>query len=124
MGIKTGGGRCHEINGDRFAGVVRLGRTDVVLHAIDEFLVCRTKVGSTRIRCVITISRRRWSGMKIRWTGKALPDDSGTNGLAVLLDQLTIGLLRKEKLCETGHYERIHKAEQYGGCDCHQHGCN
>ena len=59
--------------------------------------------------------------MKIRWTGKALPDDSGTNGLAVLLDQLTIGLLRKEKLCETGHYERIHKAEQYGGCDCHQH---
>src|SRR3979490_2140291 len=62
--------------------------------------------------------------MKITWSGKGLTDDSGTNCLATLLNQLSISLLRKYNLSDTGYQQGVDNSQQNGGCDSHQHSCN
>ena len=48
--------------------------------------------------------------MKILLAGEALTDQLRSYDLAVLLDQGSIGLPRKNRLSDAGHAERIEKA--------------
>src|SRR6267143_1770522 len=44
--------------------------------------------------------------------------------LAALLNQLSIRLVRKYYLSDTGYHQGVDNSQQDGGCDGHQYRCN
>jgi hypothetical protein len=52
--------------------------------------------------------------MKLARLREGLPNDYGSHGLAVSLDELSVGSVRKQHLSETCNGERIQDSEHHG----------
>ena len=88
---------------------------DVALDALDQFRVGLRKIRSAGRGCVVSVARRRGPGMKVLVGGKALCEQLGADHLAVLQNQASGGLVRKQHGRDAGDHQRIAKAEQDRG---------
>jgi hypothetical protein len=62
--------------------------------------------------------------MKISRSRKALTDDARTNCLTTPLNQLSVRLLGKYELSETGYHQGVNDSQKDCGCYGHQHSSN
>ena len=60
--------------------------------------------------------------MKISCADEGLGNDARGHDGPVALDQLSVGLVAKEKLRQRCDHQGIDQAQQDGGDDCHQYG--
>jgi len=87
----------------------------ITIHAVDQGFVGRSEV-RTAARCrIVSGACRGRTRVKVSGAGKGLTDDSRADQLAILFDELAIGAIAKEKLCEPGNAQRIDHAKQDGG---------
>ena len=87
--------------------MVRLIGGHIRLYPVDQMLVGRSQVRRRGIRSVVSVSRCRRPRMKIGCAGKRLADDSRTHDLAVLHNQLAVGLVLEQHLRQSSDHQRI-----------------
>ena len=61
--------------------------------------------------------------MQIARAGECLADDSRAYDLSIADDELTVGFVAEEHLCQPGDDERVNDTQQHGCYDRHQN-CN
>src|ERR1700690_381549 len=66
--IESGSGCCYQVNRNGPAGIVRLGADYICLHPVNQVLIGRAKLGAIGICGVVSVSRRRRTGVEIAGT--------------------------------------------------------
>src|SRR4030095_2666071 len=105
--IKAGSGCRHEVDRNFLPRIVCLSRRDVTLDSIDQLLIRRTQIGASGVGSIVTVACGGRSGVKVSRPGEALTNNAGTYNLAVLLNQLTVRLVRKNYLCQSSYNQWV-----------------
>jgi len=117
MRIETGTGACHEVNRNRSVRVFRVQLLNAGLDAVEQRLVGGSKIRAAAGRGIVSIPRacRGRARMEVARSRERLTDDSRSHELAVLFDQLSVGLARKQQLRNARNTERVDQAENGRG---------
>src|SRR5215472_6262667 len=62
--------------------------------------------------------------MEVRRTRKTLRDDARSDGLTILVNELTVCLVGEDQLSESRDHKGIDNPKENGSSDCHQNRCN
>lgn len=97
---------------------------DITFDSINKRVICGPELGAVGVGGVISGARVGRARVEVSGADERLTNQPRAYDGSIPVEKLAVGLIRKNKLRERSHNQRIQDSQQDGGCDRHENGCD